>query len=88
MTKKLKIPKMSCEACVLNLLTIHHFFIWLPLFMVGQLKRLAMRMIVIAFYPIEAAQQSFGMVLEGLAKDYEALPYESDDSDDENEFVV
>lgn len=88
MTKKIRIPKMSCEACVLNLLTIHHFFIWLPLFMVGQLKRLAMKMIDIAFYPIEVAQQSFGLVLEGLAKDYEALPYESDDSDDENEFVV
>lgn len=48
-----------------------------------------MRVIEIILQPIEAIEHSFFLVMQGLAKDYEELPRDSDDeTDDENEFIV
>ena len=39
--------------------------------------------------PIETIEHSFFLVMQGLAKDYEELPRDSDyQKDDENEFTV
>ena len=89
MTKKSKYPKLSFEFLANNTLVIHFFPWWFLLFIIVQLKRLAMSIIEIILKPIEAMEHSFFLVMQGLAKDYEELPRESDDeTDDENEFIV
>ena len=87
MTKKSKLPKLSFESWAINMLVIHYFFMWLPLFIVTQLKKIALKTIQIALIPIDAVEQSFGLVLEGLAKDFEELPCDSE-SETEDPSIV
>ena len=69
------------------MLVIHYFFMWLPLFIVAQLKKIVLKIIQIALIPIDAVEQSFGLVLEGLGKDLEELPRDSE-SETEDPSIV
>ena len=89
MTKKSKYPKLSFESWTNNTLIIHFCPCWFLLFIILQLKRFALRVIEIILQPIDAIEHSLFLVMQGLAKDYEELPRDSDDeTDDENEFIV
>ena len=87
MTQKTKLPKLSFELWIISMLIVHYFCMWLPLFIVAQLKKIVLKIIQIALIPIDAVEQSFGLVLEGLGKDLEELPRDSE-SETEDPSIV
>ena len=51
------------------------------------IEKIALKIIQIALIPIDAVEQSFGLVLEGLGKDLEELPRDSE-SETEDPSIV
>jgi len=79
-------PKLSFDAWMMNSMVINLCPYWFLLFIVAQLKPLAIKTIEIIWVPIEAIEQCFFDGMKSYAYDYEELP--SNATDEETEFSV